>query len=412
MGKDSGKKKAGQAKKPFVVHNTPVWLDQEQNWITAGGRRLYKTLRTLADVKTGRLFIPGRGWISLRTIEARSGFAEDARLKYQRELQALGAIHIHRDYVIRVIKGRKRKVLGIAQITVLPLTPPPRKQRASTTPGRKKPKTGARSTTPGIDDNAKSPHPERVSTTPGVDKTLLHPDFTAPVESGYQYLSETTNMGARGVAVDAAVAVGSAVGVGSGVATDGHPGGVDFGPGAQAPMRESGGRRQVPPAREYPYPPETAQIIEHLETMLRSYSQEFPNQPIPIHKLTRLRKLFLDDTNALGIPFPAAPELFEATLRKFLNPAPATPPTPEPQPHSVARGQAQKLTLAHLRQATNGLSSAELAVTIFGEETYKNRDRIVGVIASLRRAGHRIQTVGSDNHRKRFVLKRQSHAQP
>jgi hypothetical protein len=58
-----------QAKTAFIIRNTPAWLDQHQAWISDGARRLYKALRTLMDQKTGRLFIPGRGWIHLRTVE-------------------------------------------------------------------------------------------------------------------------------------------------------------------------------------------------------------------------------------------------------------------------------------------------------------------------------------------------------
>ena len=59
--------------KGFVIRDTPAWLDQHQSWISDGARLLYKTLRTLADAKTGRLFIPGRGWIR-RGCGVRYGF--------------------------------------------------------------------------------------------------------------------------------------------------------------------------------------------------------------------------------------------------------------------------------------------------------------------------------------------------
>ena len=127
--KDDVKRKAA-----FIIHNSPAWLDTHQNWISDGARRLYKALVTLADVKTGRLFIPGRGWIRIRTVQQKAGMSKNTRLRYMRELLALGAVRMHRDYVTRRIQGRNRKVLGQAQITVLPLCAPnPHKQRTSTT---------------------------------------------------------------------------------------------------------------------------------------------------------------------------------------------------------------------------------------------------------------------------------------
>jgi hypothetical protein len=111
-------------KKRFVLREVPLWVNQRQNWISDGARRLYQVLRTLADAKTGELFIPGRGWIRLRTIEQKAGMCDETRKKYTRELVRLGAIAMHRDYVTRRINGRNLKVKGQMQITVLPLRPP------------------------------------------------------------------------------------------------------------------------------------------------------------------------------------------------------------------------------------------------------------------------------------------------
>lgn len=117
-------------RKHFVIHSA-AWLDQHQPWISDGARQLYKTLVSLADARSGRLFIAGRGWIPLRAIERTAGICDETRKKRMRELTNLGAIKCHRDSVTRVIGGRKRWVLGIAQITVLPLDPP--KVRGSST---------------------------------------------------------------------------------------------------------------------------------------------------------------------------------------------------------------------------------------------------------------------------------------
>lgn len=175
-------------KPAFIIYNSPAWLDQHQDWISDGARKLYKTLRTLMDQRTGRLFIPGRGWIRISTIEQKSQMCEETRLKYTRELLALGAVQIHRDYVTRRINGRYRKVLGQAQITVLPLHPPKvyeHRAISSTTPGNgaKPPHKHSVSTTPG-------------STTPGAENGLLHQVFPGPEETGCQDLSKSTSSAA------------------------------------------------------------------------------------------------------------------------------------------------------------------------------------------------------------------------
>ena len=108
----------------FVIRDLPAWLLAHQDWISDGARKLYLTMLKLADVKTGRLFITGRAWISLRAIEKQCGMSKNTRLKYFRELTALGALKIHRDYVTRLIGGRNLKILGPAQVTLLPLVPP------------------------------------------------------------------------------------------------------------------------------------------------------------------------------------------------------------------------------------------------------------------------------------------------
>jgi hypothetical protein len=187
----------------FVVRETPAWLDQHQTWISDGARALYKTLRSLADAKTGRLLIPGRGWISPRTIERKAGMHEETRLKYTRELKRLGAILVNRDHVIREIDDRKRWVWGPAQITVLPLQAQnPHKQRVSSTPGN--------------GQNANPEPQKRVSSTPGfatpkAKKNLLHPESCGPQETGCQYSSKNTNGsgGGFGSAVDVHSSEGS-----------------------------------------------------------------------------------------------------------------------------------------------------------------------------------------------------------
>jgi hypothetical protein len=195
-----------QAKKKFVIRETPVWLDQHQDWVSDGARQLYKALRTLADQKTGRLFIPGRGWIHLRTVELKAGMSEPTRLKYTKELIALGCYHVHRDRVTRSKDGRERVVLGQAQITVSPLEPSPHKHSRSSTPKPKKPNTGKRSPTPKNDASKEIEPQHSVSSTPKSEETLLHPNSSTLEDVGCLKMSETTTMGG-------AVGFGSSVGV-------------------------------------------------------------------------------------------------------------------------------------------------------------------------------------------------------
>jgi len=169
----------------FIIRSTPAWLDQHQIWISDGARKLYKTLRTLADAKTGKLFIPGRGWIRLSTIEQKAGMSDETRKKYQRQLLALGAISVHHDRVTRTIDGRKRQVLGHSQITVLPINPP-------------NPHGYKRSSTAKTEENVKPPHKQRGSSTANSstakgENGLLRLNSSAAQEFSRQYSSETTN---------------------------------------------------------------------------------------------------------------------------------------------------------------------------------------------------------------------------
>jgi hypothetical protein len=45
----------------FIVRDTPKWLATHQDWISDRARHVYCDMRSLADAKTGRLFIQGRG---------------------------------------------------------------------------------------------------------------------------------------------------------------------------------------------------------------------------------------------------------------------------------------------------------------------------------------------------------------
>jgi hypothetical protein len=192
VGDDSNPGKPRQVKTAFIIRNTPAWLDQHQTWISDGARGLYKTLRSLADAKTGDLAIPGRGdeerWIKPTTIDKRAGISDETRKKYMRELIRLGAARFERKRVIRKVGNRLRAFLGVARYTVLPLIQP----NASNDAG---------SSTAKNQENKKSPHKHSRSSTANsstakVETGLLRPNSCAAQGFGHEVLSETTTSGA------------------------------------------------------------------------------------------------------------------------------------------------------------------------------------------------------------------------
>jgi hypothetical protein len=192
-----------QAKKPFVVRETADWLLSRQDWVSDGARHLYLTLRTLADHKTGELRIPGKNWIKLRTIEKKAGISHNTRKKYMRELIALNAIRVDREYVDRKIDGRELKVLGDAQVTLLQLKNPhlqtnPANQKTESPPAVQAPPT----------DQSKKPHEQAPGPTDQSPENG-HLPTNSPTVQGLvdQFLSEQHLGGAGGV-------VGSGVGLG------------------------------------------------------------------------------------------------------------------------------------------------------------------------------------------------------
>jgi hypothetical protein len=283
-----------QAKSAFIIRNTPAWLDQCQSWISDGARRLYKTLRTLADAKTGRLLIPGRGWIRLRTVEQKAGMCTRTRKKYMRELRILGGVSEHRDRVTRSIRGRNRKVLGQAQITVLPLhAPNPHKQRASTTVQN------------GEKANPEPQHsvPTTVqSTTVQGENGLLGCKSCTVQEVHPQVLSETTN----------------------------GPGAKVLGLGFQKGSEIKGAQFQkapstAPPRALTPFETEKQKLVQALEMYLR---HELSGPTPDLHPI---RKWWQSETDDFGIPFRESRKLYEQAFERVqisLAPIPCLPAVP------------------------------------------------------------------------------------
>jgi hypothetical protein len=410
-----------QQKKPFVIRETPAWLDQHQDWISDGARQLYKALRTLADQKTGQLLIPGKGWIRLRTVEKKAGMSEDTRHKYTKELTALGCYHVHRERVTRSINGRERKVLGQAEITVSRLEPPkahkhsrsstpgnsdsapnPPKPSGSSTPEPEKPNTGKASTTPGNPNNKETEPQDSVSSTPGNSNNknvLLHPDSSTVEGLGGQKMSEST--------------------------TDLPTAALPLGSSKNVPLQPEGGRQGSPAPTapsvisikpEYQYPPQAKGIVETLKSSLRAYAREHPGENIPVWKLQVWRKYHLADTDALGIPFAASIALYEQTVREFLN-LPPLPPKPKEAWENPTLDASRQVMDTLKTAGSTGCTSAFLADKVYGcgmeraqedwqdrQSRYRAQGRIVQIIARLRKKKWPIVTIGEDSRSKRYVL--------
>jgi len=163
--------------KNFVLRNTPAWLTTHRDWISDRARHLYGDMRKLADVRTGRLFIAGRSWISLRAIEKKCGISHNTRKKYFKELIRLGGLDVHREYVIRVIRGRKLKVLGPAQVTLL-----------------------WEKSIPLFEQKPKSPHEDSVQPTDQIEKP--HEQALPPTDQSAEKGHLQTNSPTVGVLVD------------------------------------------------------------------------------------------------------------------------------------------------------------------------------------------------------------------
>lgn len=171
-----------------MVRETPAWLLTRQDWISDGARRLFLAMKSLADVKTGELAIPGRGeearWIKPKTIDRKASMCDETRKKYMRELIALGAVRHERKRVTRTIGNRLRAFLGVSRYTLLELKPPIAAFDAASSTAKNK-------------ENPESEPQGSVSSTanPSTAKgenDLLRPTSSTVEEIGHEYLSEST----------------------------------------------------------------------------------------------------------------------------------------------------------------------------------------------------------------------------
>jgi hypothetical protein len=78
---------------------------------------LYGAMRALADGRTGEVRI-GKRWLRGESIDAAAEMCRDIRMRCMRELEAAGLVSFERERVLRVVRGRRREVLGRTRYTV------------------------------------------------------------------------------------------------------------------------------------------------------------------------------------------------------------------------------------------------------------------------------------------------------
>jgi hypothetical protein len=154
-------------------------------------------------------------------------------------------------------------------------------------------------------------------------------------------------------------------------------------------------------------PPQTSDMVANLKTFIRMEAREHP-EGIPTHKLARLRQGFIDDANAVAIPYKTACELYEATIRPFIQPTLPPPITPKPEPLPDA---SLDDLLAALRHAP--ANTAELVETLYhiryDGNIYNARQsegcrKVTAGIDKLRRRRYRIESRGPSSLEKKWVL--------
>lgn len=97
-------------KKPFIV-DAPAPMLKRNEQLSKNARRLYLTMRALANGQTGELKINGK-WLRAATIDSAAEMCRDVRMESMRELIALGLVTAYRERVLRFVGGRLRSVLG------------------------------------------------------------------------------------------------------------------------------------------------------------------------------------------------------------------------------------------------------------------------------------------------------------
>ena len=103
-------------KSPFIV-DAPSPMLKRHFQLSKNARRLYMTMRALADGRTGELKINGR-WLTAKKIESEAEMCRGVRLPAMRELIAAGLVAYDFERVVRLIGGRRRAVRSRTRYTV------------------------------------------------------------------------------------------------------------------------------------------------------------------------------------------------------------------------------------------------------------------------------------------------------
>jgi len=227
-----------------------------------------------------------------------------------RELDLLGAVCVRRDYVTRRIGGRNLKVLGQAQVTVLPLhRPNQHEQRVPPTEHFKEnknlePQTSVSPTEQSPTEQSQNAHLRSTSSTV---REVLH-----------QVLSETTNSAPSATCGESA-AVPAAT---HGAAGRSSPSGLPAPDGS--PVIYKGGRGQNSPAPKPPtYPTPPSDFVDYfltLPTAIQRLTESFKidawRKIIQQEALLLLKKEFIDCITAEAVlDYKATCELWEGLVR-------------------------------------------------------------------------------------------------
>ncbi len=314
VAEDNKSAKPRQAKLAYMLV-LPAWTQVHQEWISDGARNLYCTLWKLADRRTGRLFIPGRGLITLRQIEREAGITHNTRKKYCRELVALGGMSVHRDYVVREIGGRKLKILGPAQVTWLAIVPP-----ASQKGFRFSQHKHSGSPT----DQFKKQHKQALRPTDQMaERGHLQTNPPTVGDLVDQYSSKDTNSGVAPCVVEVGDPGSASDSASAGVPGSGASGSVDI-PVQDGPVEKERGGQKAPQAKATapspvftgPLATEKQNLAENLERMLRYAIREKLTDGDRAGSLQSYRKLFKVDALALGIDWKEYETLYSQTLAR------------------------------------------------------------------------------------------------
>jgi hypothetical protein len=338
VAEDSKDDAQAQPKKKFFVRDIDASLLRRNAELSKNARLLHGTLRAMADARTGELRI-GAHWWTPAEISRESEMCERNRKTAMRELVAAGLAHPERERRSITVKDRmsgrlrKRDVLGPAHYYV---SQTPRPDWLSSTVHTQNPNNGAGSSTGKKMHRRPKPHKQRVSSTvqqgiPGNDSSTVQ--FLHGAKNASSILSSEAPIDLPPAALPSHLPLSS---------------------GANSPISQGGASQGSPaptaPPRDikpkFKYPPQTADIVAWLNDMMRAYA--FEHQPIPTSKLQSVREYFLEQTNALAIPFSASIALYETVVRKFLN----AEPKPQPASHPQAEDSSPEPTIERY-QANN-----------------------------------------------------------